>query len=130
MQPPPGRAMQGSHPDFDGHCMTIPSPRTLGVSITALACLATLSGAVPAGASPAGVTAERGRPVAGCHVFPPDNYWNADISGLPVHRPGRRWLSHMSPRPPLHPDFGPSYGELPVPYGIPVTVGQRHATHA
>jgi hypothetical protein len=28
----------------------------------------------------------------------------------------------MSPTRRLHPDFGPSYGEQPVPYGIPVTV--------
>ena len=28
----------------------------------------------------------------------------------------------MEPRPSLHPDFGPSYGEQPVPYGIPVTI--------
>ena len=36
--------------------------------------------------------------------------------------------SHMSPDPRLHPDFGPSYGEQPVPYGIPVTVvGGDHA---
>jgi hypothetical protein len=28
----------------------------------------------------------------------------------------------MSPGSNLHPDFGPSYGEQPVPYGIPVTV--------
>ena len=37
------------------------------------------------------------------------------------------WLSHMSPTRRLHPDFGPSYGEQPVPYGIPVTVvGGEH----
>ena len=28
----------------------------------------------------------------------------------------------MEPRASLHPDFGPSYGEQPVPYGIPVTI--------
>ena len=32
------------------------------------------------------------------------------------------WLSHMHPTSNLHPDFGPSYGDLPVPYGIPITV--------
>jgi hypothetical protein len=30
-------------------------------------------------------------------------------------------MSHMSPRSDLHPDFGPSFGEAPVPYGIPIT---------
>ena len=28
----------------------------------------------------------------------------------------------MSPSSQLHPDFGPSYGDQPVPYGIPITV--------
>jgi hypothetical protein len=31
-------------------------------------------------------------------------------------------MAHMSPRTRLHPDFGPSYGAQPVPYGIPITV--------
>ncbi len=70
-------------------------------------------------------------PVAGtaCQVFPADNYWNADISGLPVHRRSASWLAHMSTKGrDLHPDFGPSYGDGPN-YGIPVTVvGRSHAT--
>jgi hypothetical protein len=37
-------------------------------------------------------------------------------------------MSHMSPTRRLHPDFGPSYGAQPVPYGIPITyVGGSHA---
>jgi hypothetical protein len=55
-------------------------------------------------------------------VFPADNYWHADVRGLAVHPRSASWLSHMSPGSRLHPDFGPSYGEQPVPYGIPVTV--------
>jgi hypothetical protein len=66
--------------------------------------------------------------VGGCRVFPADNYWNTDISDLPVHPKSRQWISHMSPRSDLHPDFGPSYGEAPVPYGIPITtVTSDHA---
>jgi hypothetical protein len=61
-------------------------------------------------------------PVGGCRVFPADNYWNADISKLPVHPKSRQWMRHMSPGVDLHPDFGPSYGEQPLPYGIPITV--------
>ncbi len=60
-------------------------------------------------------------PVAGCSVFPDDNWWHADVSGLPVHRRSAAWLRHMSPDSELHPDFGPSYGDGPN-YGIPVTV--------
>ena len=34
----------------------------------------------------------------------------------------------MQPTRKLHPDFGPSYGEQPAPYGIPITIVAR--THA
>jgi hypothetical protein len=59
-------------------------------------------------------------PVAGCRVFPTDNWWHADVSSLPVHPRSGDWLSHMSPDVELHPDFG-------GPYGIPITtVGRDH----
>ncbi len=57
-----------------------------------------------------------------CAPFPADSWWHADISALPLHARSAAWLSHMSPTAKLHPDFGPSYGEIPVPYGIPITV--------
>lgn len=60
-------------------------------------------------------------PVAGCPVFPADNWWHADVSELPVHERSAQWLSNMSTANDLHPDFGPSYGDGPN-YGIPVTV--------
>jgi len=65
--------------------------------------------------------------VAGCRVFPADNYWNTPVADLPTHKRSRQWLSHMSPRSDLHPDFGPSFGAQRVPYGIPITVvGRKH----
>ena len=70
------------------------------------------------------------RPVVGtrCAAFPADNWWRADIRGLPVHARSRQWLSHMSPEVDLHPDFGPNDGAGPD-YGIPVTtVGRGHRT--
>jgi hypothetical protein len=57
-----------------------------------------------------------------CPVFPSDNYWHARVDDLPVEPRSDAWLSTMEPRTSLHPDFGPSYGEQPVPYGIPVTI--------
>jgi hypothetical protein len=61
-----------------------------------------------------------------CSEFPADNWWHADISGLPVHARSSAWLSHMSTDRELHPDFGPSYGDGPN-YGIPITVvDKRH----
>src|SRR3954451_16469855 len=68
-------------------------------------------------------------PNTACTVFPADNWWHADVSKLPVHVRSTAWLSHMSPSSRLHPDFGPSYGAQPVPYGIPYTlVTNAHAT--
>jgi len=65
-----------------------------------------------------------------CTIFPADNWWHADVSKLPVHPRSKAWLSHMSPTSKLHPDFGPSYGAQPVPYGIPYTiVTNSHPTH-
>lgn len=55
-----------------------------------------------------------------CPVFPANNVWHADISGLPVHSRNDAWLSAMGgPSVRLHPDFGPSGGQ---PYGIPYIV--------
>ena len=51
-----------------------------------------------------------------------DNDWNTPVTGLARHPRSRQWMSHMSPRTRLHPDFGPSFGEQPVPYGIPITL--------
>lgn len=60
--------------------------------------------------------------VGGCRVFPANNYWNTPITKLEVDKHSADWLSHMSPGSNLHPDFGPSYGQQRVPYGIPITV--------
>ncbi len=57
-----------------------------------------------------------------CAVFPADNYWNTSIKNIPVHPKSAKWIAHMHPSSRLHPDFGPSYGDLPVPYGIPITI--------
>src|ERR1700687_2493782 len=62
-----------------------------------------------------------------CPMFPADNVWNADISALPVHPQSGAWLASMnagSTR--LHPDFGPSFGAQPIPYGIPFNVVDSH----
>jgi hypothetical protein len=48
--------------------------------------------------------------------------WNTDISKLPVNKHSAEWVKHIGRGDLLHPDFGPSYGAQPVPYGIPITV--------
>ena len=64
-------------------------------------------------------------PVTGgatCPIFPTDNVWNTDVSGLPVDSHSAAWLASMdSAATSLHPDFGPS-GDPSNPYGMPYTV--------
>jgi hypothetical protein len=67
-------------------------------------------------------------PGTSCPNFPADSWWHADVSQLPLHPRSAQWMQRMSPRSKLHPDFGPSYGAQPVPYGIPITVVA--STHA
>jgi hypothetical protein len=70
-------------------------------------------------------------PGTSCPVFPTDSWWHADVSTMPVHARSGQWMSHMQPARLLHPDFGPSYGAQPAPYGIPITVvAGSHATVA
>ncbi len=73
----------------------------------------------------AGGAASAGTPLPGapdCPVFPADNVWNTDISGLPVDAHSAAWMASMhSATTNLHPDFGPS-GDPANPYGMPYTV--------
>lgn len=58
---------------------------------------------------------------AGAQIFPPDNWWNLDISDAPVDPDSEALIDFISGRTPqdpdetsrCHPDFGPP------PYGIP-----------
>jgi hypothetical protein len=86
------------------------------VSVAVAAAIALLA-ASPAAATPVA----HYLPGTHCTAFPASNYWHADVSRLPVNRNSGAWMSHMSPTRKLHPDFGPSYGAQPVPYGIPIT---------
>jgi hypothetical protein len=52
--------------------------------------------------------------LAGCPVFPPDNYWNTPVAALPVHARSQQWVDAIGSGD-LHPDFGGRYG-------IPITV--------
>ncbi len=58
-----------------------------------------------------------------CRVFPASNWWHADVSSMPIDPRSDAWLAASdAANTNLHPDFGPSFGEQPVPYGIPITV--------
>ena len=93
----------------------------------ALVTAGVLAGTLGMGAPPAEATVHH-LPGTTCYAFPADNYWHANISKLPVNTHSAAWISHMSPTRKIHPDFGPSYGAQPVPYGIPITyVKSSHA---
>ncbi len=55
-----------------------------------------------------------------CPVFPPDNPWNTDISGLPVHPRSDAYINAIGRDQNLHPDFGTVWEGAPngIPYVI------------
>ncbi len=60
-----------------------------------------------------------GTGLAGCSVFPPDNPWNQDVSGLPVHPDSARFIAAIGVDDHLHPDFGSGrYGDYGIPYAV------------
>ncbi|HVV74894.1 MAG TPA: hypothetical protein VHC43_02585 [Mycobacteriales bacterium] len=82
-----------------------------------------LAGAVPGRPAAAVV---RDLPGTSCTAFPADNVWHASIASVPVNAHSAEWVRSIGSDN-LHPDFGPSYGAQPVPYGIPITyVGGSH----
>lgn len=114
------------------HSMTRHRTLLLSVAAGSLAvCLACSSGPTAAATHPSSALHAGGTStdeLGGCPVYPRNNYWNAPITELAVSGHSDAWMSHMSPDSLLHPDFGPSYGQQPIPYGIPITVVD--ASHA
>jgi hypothetical protein len=55
-------------------------------------------------------------------LFPPDNWWNVDISGAPLDTNSAAYITFIGPTQGLHPDFGaevdPSDPNLPDVYGM------------
>ena len=100
---------------------------TRSVRLAAIVCVGALAaGTAPVDAARQADAGSARSGVGGCRLFPANNYWNANISHLPRNKRSKQWLSHMSPNSLLHPDFGPSFGSQPVPYGIPITVVGAH----
>lgn len=53
-------------------------------------------------------------------IFPPDNPWNQDISGLPVHANSANFINSIGYNTGLHPDFGTVWDG--APNGIPFII--------
>ena len=55
-----------------------------------------------------------------CNIFPPDNWWNTDISNFPVHPLSNTYVDSIGRNTLLHPDFGTVWAGKPI--GIPYVV--------
>jgi len=95
---------------------------TRSFSSSAMAFLAALLWLAPmTGANAANVL---GGPIPGpLPLFPQDNWWNLDISGLPVDPGSASYINFIGPTKTLHPDFGGDVSPGSVQtYGFPYAV--------
>ncbi len=51
-------------------------------------------------------------------LFPPDNWWNVNVTGAPVDANSANFINTINPAVPLHPDFGGSDGTPNGIYGM------------
>ena len=54
----------------------------------------------------AGIPSFAGPTVAGCSIFPADNYWNTPIDTLPLHANSDAWVTSVGKTARLHADWG------------------------
>jgi hypothetical protein len=86
------------------------SPLRILIAASALAVLAVVAGGRDASAD--------GEPA--CAILPPDNPWNSDISGFPVHAQSDAFVDAIGRQQHLHPDFGTVWNGAPI--GIPYVI--------
>jgi hypothetical protein len=56
-------------------------------------------------------------------LFPPSNWWNADISRAPIDPNSAAFIAYVGPSRGMHPDFGGDSGDSSAPiYGMPYIV--------
>lgn len=55
-------------------------------------------------------------------LFPPDNWWNVDISSAPVDPNSASFISFIGPTRGMHPDLGGDADPSPSIYGMPYVV--------
>ena len=90
-----------------------PRRSTACLAAAALAVVMGVLAVVPGAAAPV-----PGAP--GCPDFPPDSFWHADVSGLPVHPQSATWVSSIGAGANLKADFGSGTWNG-GPIGIPFT---------
>ncbi|HYN21978.1 MAG TPA: hypothetical protein VE078_13545, partial [Thermoanaerobaculia bacterium] len=63
--------------------------------------------------------AQPGGPLPGpLPLFPPDNWWNVDVSSAPIDSHNNQFLDFIGRGTPLHPDFGGFADTPPETYGV------------
>jgi hypothetical protein len=87
--------------------------KNTGLSLAVVSLFAALLGASPSGAQPNGPLPQ---PLP---LFPPDNWWNADVSAAPLDAGSAGFIQHIGGGTPLHPDFGGDADPFPETYGMP-----------
>jgi len=68
--------------------------------------------------------------IAGCQIFPNDNFWNTSIIDYPIHPKSADYINNIGAATALHPDFGDGErvnGELQSAYGIAYVVVSNDA---
>jgi predicted secreted protein len=81
--------------------------------------LAGFTAALFLAAGSAGAQAVRGGPLPGpLPLFPPDSWWNLDISSAPVDPNSAAYISFVGTTRGLHPDFGGDSSPAPEIYGM------------
>ncbi len=82
--------------------------------------LATVPGsAQPVATAATAAVAQAGPTIAGCPVFPVDNYWNTPVDHLPLDPNSAAYVAALDPETGLHPDFGSGLydgGPIGIPY--------------
>src|SRR5512144_1745188 len=81
-----------------------------------VAALAALLAAVPAAAQTVGGALPGPLP-----LFPPDNWWNVDVSAAPLDPNSATFIAWIGAGTGLHPDFGGNAGTTAI-YGMPYVV--------
>ncbi len=59
--------------------------------------------------------------LAGCPLFPANNYWNARVDRLPVHPDSDAWIDAIGRGESFHMDFGSGFwdgGPIGIPYNV------------
>jgi hypothetical protein len=58
--------------------------------------------------------------IAGCALFPDDNFWNTRVDTLPVHPSSAAYIVSIGAATPLHPDFGTQWNgtDIGIPYDV------------